>query len=495
MKKKMIALAIWALCLSYLSCFAQSDNDTTLTFGDQAPALSELLWLQGSDPMAVESNKPVYLVYDCWATWCAPCIQSIPHLSELAENYAKKGVAVVSIAVWDKKENVEDFLENNGKNMHYAVAFDKGEDVANRLMKPAKQNSIPSVFVLDANTREILWIGHPMMLDEVLERMLSGTYDAKEEAQRKNFEQTLQQAVEDQDWDAASNAIQKWKEKDPASAIPYELWISIQRNDVKSAITVLNELLLQPITEEQQPNIMGILVLAADRFSELDECKKLIVQCAQKLAASSTNPQLMGLYWYTLNAAGNVSEATVVGQKLLERAKDNRERLVELTKGFMLPEMGTNYFALVAEALNNLPEASAEEAKSAYLPQLLYAAILAQDERVQELTDQLTELGEDDLDIVNEAAWDLMTDKRLSKKYNRAALQLAERAELLSEGTNPSILDTLALAEYRNGHIERAILLEKAAIQLMPEYEALKLQLEMFEDALLQKNLETDSKN
>jgi thiol-disulfide isomerase/thioredoxin len=37
------------------------------------------------------------LLVDFWATFCAPCRRSIPHVERLAHNYAEHGVALVSI--------------------------------------------------------------------------------------------------------------------------------------------------------------------------------------------------------------------------------------------------------------------------------------------------------------------------------------------------------------------------------------------------------------
>ncbi len=282
-----ITLVLWAVCSATFA-----EDKAPLGFGDEAPALTELQWLKGSDPMAVESNKPAYLVYDCWATWCRPCIQTIPHLSELAENYADKGVAIVGVAVWDKLDAVKTFVEKNGAEMKYPVAFDAGE-YAGALMVAAQQKSIPCVFVLEAETRVILWFGHPMMLGDILERITAGNYDSKKEAQRVAFEKMLQEAVQDQDWLAAADAVNEWKKVDPADAAPYDLWIQIQQQNEVAACSIIKQLMESKVADAEIPNVMGLLVLAADRFSESAECKNLVVDCARTLAADSSDPQIM----------------------------------------------------------------------------------------------------------------------------------------------------------------------------------------------------------
>jgi len=44
------------------------------------------------------------LVLNFWATWCPPCVQETPSLSQFAATYAPKGVVVLGVSV-DKDEN------------------------------------------------------------------------------------------------------------------------------------------------------------------------------------------------------------------------------------------------------------------------------------------------------------------------------------------------------------------------------------------------------
>ena len=44
-------------------------------------------------------NRPV--IVDFWATWCAPCRASMPHLNDLNVRYGPKGLAVIGMSVDD----------------------------------------------------------------------------------------------------------------------------------------------------------------------------------------------------------------------------------------------------------------------------------------------------------------------------------------------------------------------------------------------------------
>ena len=46
---------------------------------------------------SLEALKGKIVVLDFWATWCGPCISSVPHMNEFAREYAAKGVVVIGV--------------------------------------------------------------------------------------------------------------------------------------------------------------------------------------------------------------------------------------------------------------------------------------------------------------------------------------------------------------------------------------------------------------
>jgi len=164
--------------------------EPSIKVGSPAPPLKIAKWVKGS---AIDSFKPgkVYVV-EFWATWCGPCKQSIPHLTEMAKKFAGK-VDFVGVDVFEVQnptdetyfQKVEDFVKDFGDKMDYNVCIDGKEGtMAKTWMTAANQNGIPTAFVIDQKG-SIAWIGHPMAgLDKVLDQVIAGTFDSQAYAKK-----------------------------------------------------------------------------------------------------------------------------------------------------------------------------------------------------------------------------------------------------------------------------------------------------------------------
>ena len=164
-----------------------------LMVGDRAPALAAGAWVKGRPVDGFEPGK-VYVV-EFWATWCVPCIASMPHLSELQDRFADKGLVVVGVTSADTRGNtleaVTRMVEAKGEVMRYRVAFDPERAVNDAWMIAAGRTSIPSSFVVDKQGR-VAFIGHPNEMDTTLNAVIADTFDLEAAAERYLDEQAAE---------------------------------------------------------------------------------------------------------------------------------------------------------------------------------------------------------------------------------------------------------------------------------------------------------------
>ncbi|NII29065.1 TlpA family protein disulfide reductase [Pseudoflavitalea sp. X16] len=168
------------LLLTGAATTAQSGKPTaTLNIGDPAPSIQVKKWFKGQPVTSFEKGK-IYVV-EFWATWCQPCIAGMPHLSELAEKY-KKEVTVAGISILERKTttlaHIGAFIDSMGKKMNYAVAAEDSNFMAANWLRASGERGIPMAYVVDRNGR-IAWAGLPKLLDNVLPKVIDGSWDIK----------------------------------------------------------------------------------------------------------------------------------------------------------------------------------------------------------------------------------------------------------------------------------------------------------------------------
>lgn len=164
-----MALALLTVSLAAAPAFGAS-------IGDPAAPLAISKWIQGGPvDLKAGKGKNVFVV-EFWATWCFPCLETIPHLSELQQKYKEKGFVAIGISD-EKAQTVQAFVQNMGDKMNYVVALDDKLKTKAAYMDAFGQASIPMAFVVDRDG-VVAWVGHPFAgLDAVLEQVIEGTYD------------------------------------------------------------------------------------------------------------------------------------------------------------------------------------------------------------------------------------------------------------------------------------------------------------------------------
>ena len=178
--------------------------------GDPAPTLEVSDWVKG-EPVEGFEKGHVYVV-EFWATWCGPCIASMPHLSEIQKRLGDKGVTVIGVSSRDETnslEAVKKMVKEKGDTMGYTVAYDADRSANATWMRAAEQRGIPASFVVD-KAGKIAFIGHPMWLDFPLEGILDGTW--KPEAGMKKVEEGQKLLTRAYQGGSAAQRLEAWEQ-------------------------------------------------------------------------------------------------------------------------------------------------------------------------------------------------------------------------------------------------------------------------------------------
>lgn len=110
--------------------------------GKPAPQLNLTEWMNAD--FDADALKGKIVVVDFWATWCGPCIASIPKNNKLAEEFREKGVLLVGACGSRGQEKMRETAEKHG--MTYPTA--RVDDAS---LKAWKVGWFPTYAVIDQN--------------------------------------------------------------------------------------------------------------------------------------------------------------------------------------------------------------------------------------------------------------------------------------------------------------------------------------------------------
>ena len=110
------------------------------------------------------------LVLDFYATWCAPCRKSIPHLSELQRHSSTHGLQVVGLNVGGPDDRVKVAAFAAEFNIPYPLGF-PDKPLSDLFL--SDDDSIPQTFVFDRGGQLVKrFIGYDDSMPKELERVI-----------------------------------------------------------------------------------------------------------------------------------------------------------------------------------------------------------------------------------------------------------------------------------------------------------------------------------
>jgi len=94
-------------------------------------------------------TKGKVVLYDFWASWCAPCRQAFPAYEKLYQKYKKRGLIIVGIGTDKKPADSAKFLK--GLNNTFPVVLDHTQ----KFVSKVRPKGMPTAYLVGKNGRII----------------------------------------------------------------------------------------------------------------------------------------------------------------------------------------------------------------------------------------------------------------------------------------------------------------------------------------------------
>lgn len=174
---KLFILAVTAML--FAACSKQADIQS----GNEAPAFKGKNVYADKDSIALADFKGKVVILDFWASWCAPCRASMPHVLECYNKYHDKGLEVLCVA--DNDETPDEAvraIEKDGTGAFYHILrglvkltdkegkFD-GYNRDHDIFGLYNIDRIPRKFLIDREGKIVFMVESDEQLDKALEEL------------------------------------------------------------------------------------------------------------------------------------------------------------------------------------------------------------------------------------------------------------------------------------------------------------------------------------
>jgi len=142
-----IKIGIGVLTVALACVIVYTMQDHIVEAGDRAPNFT--ITTDSGKQISPREFGGKVLVLNFWASWCGPCVQEAPSLSEFQKMLGPSGVVVLGISVDSNEKLYENFVKRF--QLPFQVARDPKEDIS-ALYGTAK---FPESYIIDRNGKVV----------------------------------------------------------------------------------------------------------------------------------------------------------------------------------------------------------------------------------------------------------------------------------------------------------------------------------------------------
>lgn len=106
--------------------------------------------LGAQQPLAQWKGRP--LVVNFWAPWCVPCVEEMPDLQRVRDDYRARGVEIIGVGI-DSAAKIRAFRDQHGITLPLLVAGMEGTALGDRLGN--KAGVLPYTVVIGPDRRVV----------------------------------------------------------------------------------------------------------------------------------------------------------------------------------------------------------------------------------------------------------------------------------------------------------------------------------------------------
>lgn len=122
---------------------SQSDSRAKVV-GNQIATEWQAVSITGEDISSESSRGKVALIV-YWATWCAPCLEEIPALIALRDEFGRQDVDIIGVSLDQATKDIDTFVSD--REINYEIV--RNTDSLDKAFGPIRY--IPTIVVLDRN--------------------------------------------------------------------------------------------------------------------------------------------------------------------------------------------------------------------------------------------------------------------------------------------------------------------------------------------------------